>query len=428
MKIKYISYVGDNNMQSLNKTHEFITEKLSSLDRNNDGFEFCQTHGEMLKVLGESFSSSDVTVLLINLSDYIKTKSLLFKAMNIRCVKNAEVIEKIKSDENLSYLNEKQIDAHSALPQNAEPFVMQDGLFSGFGIKSQGQKLLVLPIDETRIDESICEKVYEFIAPESEEAEVPVETEIVEEFAEEEAQETVSPKQDEQEVFETEQNQPLYGAGGVDDLVAETFTNIGYSHIKIAFGVQEDNFTVDEYFRSKIVFRNTGLFTVVNVKKTIAEEDEQKNKAALSQIARSSMLNANASIGMAVSEVMVDENNKKYVLSAMCDAKKTNIYKVFALPDENDEDIIISAIGNMFAILNSRVLEYNERLRMKNSEGEEEDKKQDKKKSKVPLIILIIILALLAVAVGLVVYSRYAGDGMIYNIIEKIKNYILSLT
>lgn len=455
MKIKYVSYVGEGTMQSLNKTHENILEKLSAINTDeNSSFEFCKTHGEMLKTLGEGFSGSDVTVLLIDVTEYIRTKSLLFKAMNIRCVKDAEVVARIKSDEDLSYLNEKQVDAQSAMPKNAEAFVTGDGLFSGFGIESASQKLVVLPIDEKRVDEKLLDQVFLYISkdveliPEQEEPAAETVEEQAQEAldeAEEIQQEDVSQEEEDEalqvsedslpledgqhEIIESEQNQPLYAAGGVDDLVAETFTNIGYSKIKIAFGVQEGNITVDEFFRSKIVFRNTGLFTIVSVSKPLYEENEQKCKAELSQIARSSMLNANASIGMAVSEVIVDEQNRKFVLSAMCDARKTNIYKVFALPDENDEDIIISAIGNMFAILNARVMEFNERQRKKNEENEERYQKQKKeKKSKAGLIVLIIILVLLLAAVAFATYSYFTGSGTIYEMIEKVKNMILSRT
>lgn len=483
MKIKYISYVGEGNAQSQNKTHENVMNKLSPLDTDDkSSFVFCQTHGETLRELGESFSDSDAIVFLVGISEYNKTKSLLFKAMGIRCVKNPDVIAKIKDDETLSYLNEKQVAAHSAIPADATAFVTDDGLFSGFGIKSGEQKFIVLPIAEARVNEAMLEKVYEFIGKDADELpkeeelsvnESGEQDEVVPEAgeAEEATQEVTAPESEEageaeeevtdpddgesdaapadilQEnadgnavqtgqgnVFETVQNQPLYGAGGVDDLVAQTLTNIGYSRIRIAFGVQRDNVVVDEYFRSKIVFRNTGLFTIVNVSKNIAEEDEEKCKTDLSQIARVSMRNAGASVGMAVSDVMVDENNKKFVISAMCDVKKTNIYKVYALPDESDEDIIISSIGNMFEILNARAMEFNEIQRKKNEENisrssrRKRSKGKNKDKSNAPLIVLIVILVLLLAAVAIVAYSYLTGNAAVYELIEHVKETIFSRT
>lgn len=444
MKIKYVSYIGENQTMSLNKTHELVFEKTLPLNLDKDkGFEFYSNYSEMLKSLSEGFSNGDSIVLLSCVSEYNKTKSLLFKAMNIKCVKNAEVIALIKANEDLSYLNDKQVDAHSAMPTNSTALVTLDGLFSGFGICSGKQKLVMLPIDETRVENNILQKTFDFLAQDEELIEEESVEEIVPQQEEPEArqeeaeiinEEEGSPvempeEKNDSEIVETEQDQPLYGAGGVDDLVAETFTNLGYTQIKIAFGIQEDNITVDEYFSSKIVFRNTGLFTIVNVNKTTFEKDEQKCKADISQIARSAMINANASVGMAVSDVMTDENNKKFVISAMCDARKTNIYKVFALPDENNEDIIISAIGNMFSILNARVMEFNDRQRRKNEEDQENTAKAKKeKKSKAPLIVLLIILFVLLAAVGFTVYCYYSGNETLYNFIESIRKYIFPQT
>ena len=442
MKMQFISFYDQNNIQPLPKNKKTVFEKLSTLDITlNDTIE-CKTHNELLKALGESFEKNNVTVLAIDIAHFIKTKSLLFKAMNIKCVKNEEIIEKIRNDESLSYLNENQVAAQSAIPTQGQAFITKDGLFSGFAIKSDRQIFAVVPLDDNRADNVFADEVYDFILSnidfeEDLEEIVPENTDDEQEAQEldvaaipitPQSQETVEKVDVEQfgsVMYETEQDQPLYGAGGVDDLVAETFANISYSKIKLAFGVQDDNVLVDEYFKSKIVFKNNGLFTITNVGKTCVEETEQKNKESLSHVARSAMLNANASIGMAVSEILTDKNGKKYVLSAMCDARKTNIYKIFALPDEEDDDVVIAAIGNMFSVLNSRVMEYNEKMRQKNEEEKEHPVKE--KKGKAGRIILIIILLLVLAAAGAAAYAYFKGDGMIYNYIMKFKDIVWSI-
>ena len=451
MKIKFISFIDENNINVLPESKEAVFDKLSPLGKQENKAEICRMQNELLQKLGDSFQKDTVTVLAIDISQFIKTKSLLFKAMSIKCVRNEEIIEKIKSDANLSYLNEKQIAAQSAIPMHSEAFVTKDGLFSGFGLKSDRQIFVVVPLDENRADEEFAETVYNFVVSgvdfdeedsqdnEDNESEInnDSEQEPVEEISQEnEAGIFLTPIEEQVEkidveqfgtvMYETEQDQPLFGSGGVDDLVAETFANIGNSKIKIAFGVQDDNVVVDEFLRSKIVFKNNSVFTIANVGKTCIEETEQKNKESLSHVARSAMLNANATIGMAVSDVLTDNHGKKYVLSAMCDARKTNIYKIFALPDEKDEDIIISAIGNMFSVLNDRVMEYNDRKLQKKEEVKEHNVK--KKKSKAGLILFIVLFVLLLAAVGVAAYGYFTGSGAIYDLIERVKDMLLSRT
>lgn len=446
MKIKYVSFI-DNEVVSLNKTHSLVLSTIEDISKSeSESFEFCYTSSQMFEKLKAGFSDSNLIVLLIDIANYVHTKSLLFKAMNLKCVKNKDIVAKITDGGNLTMLNENQVDAQSAVPSNSTVFITEDGLFSGFGIKSNSQRMIVLPIDSTRVDETMMKKVEDFIREdydsyankviiqkkrETVDDEKPnhistqavqMQPETEENITSAEPQTPESNATQEDEIVEKKEK--IYESS--DDVIAQALTNITHSNIKVTFGIQRDNVEVYDYLSSKIVLRNNGLFNIVNITKSQEDGDEQKRKENLSDTAREAMINSNASVGMAVSEVYVDDGGREYIFSAMCDVKKTNIYKVYAIPGESHEDIIECAIINMFDSLNKRVIEYNEKIERKAAEKVQKKPKK-KSKSSAGKVVLVIILVVILLAVAAVIYSNITQDKAVYEVIEKIKEFFTGL-
>lgn len=446
MKIKYVSFI-DNEVVSLNKTHSLVLSTIEDISKSaSEGFEFCYTLSQMFEKLKEGFSDSNLIVLLIDIANYVHAKSLLFKAMNLKCVKNKDIVAKITDGGNLAMLNENQIDAQSAVPSNSTVFITEDGLFSGFGIKSNSQRMIVLPIDSTRVDETMMKNVEDFICEDydsyankviiqkkretvDDEKSNDVSTQTVQ--MQPETKENITPAVPQTPEIKTtqedkivEKKEKIYESS--DDVIAQVLTNITHSNIKVSFGIQSDNVEVYDYLSSKIVFRNNGLFNIVNITKSQEDGDEQKRKENLSDIAREAMINSNASVGMAVSDVYVDDDGREYIFSAMCDVKKTNVYKVYAIPGESHEDIIGCAIINMFDSLNKKVIEYNEKIERKAAEKAQKKPKK-KSKSSVGKVVLVIILVVLLLAVAAVIYSNITQDKAVYEVIEKIKEFFTGL-
>ena len=146
------------------------------------------------------------------------------------------------------------------------------------------------------------------------------------------------------------------------------------------------------------------------------------------------MTEENAAVGMAVSNLLEDEDGRQYVFSAMCDQKKTNVYKVYAIPGESHEDVVKSAIINMFESLNAKIVKYNESHQEVESKKHEFKKAKktkkteisdEKKSSNIPLVVLIVIFALLCVAVALVLIAHYTGSGFVFDLVEKIKSFFV---
>ena len=60
-------------------------------------------------------------------------------------------------------LSDDFIAEQASIPATATPLITQDGLYSGFGIKAKKQLLIVLPLDDKRIDYVINNSLYQFV-------------------------------------------------------------------------------------------------------------------------------------------------------------------------------------------------------------------------------------------------------------------------
>lgn len=523
MRVNYLSYCEGQFLPG-KRALEFVSLAVSKLTKSpKKEFENISGYPELLKKLSECFSQSNIIILAVDVKCFNKTKSVLFKTMNLKCKKNSEIIRVIKTQEKLSDLTENQIVAQAAVPVDAETFVTVDGLFCGFGIEKNRQRFVVIPLDSERVDvqfiEDLCvflnknkenyidfdeeneeepseenieknvekdvdeiladvdEKVEENIQEvediaQEEVNETEEETEAIQETVEEDAEEEIEelnivfekPKFtqepeieeiDDEEIeiieefdiaSEKKENESRndddssvetrfenYTSVDGGDIIAETLTNIKSADLKIAFAAQSDNKVIENYLNSKIVFKNNSNFAVVNSQSITGADNEEQFKSKLSVISREAMTEENAAVGMAVSNLLEDEDGRQYVFSAMCDQNKTNVYKVYAIPGESHEDVVKSAIINMFESLNAKVVKYNESHQ--EAEGKKRESKKakkmqksetsDKKSSNIPLVVLIVIFALLCVAVALVLIAHYTGSGFVFDLVEKIKSFFV---
>lgn len=457
MQIKYISYI-ENNWISANEVYERIVETVSNAtSTKQENFEFCKEQSEMLHLLQGAFQHADIVVMAADISEFIRIKSVLFKAMEIRCLKSKEIISLIKTKNSIANLREKQLISQSAIPVNSKLFLTYDGLFSGFGLKSNNQLFIYLPVDEERVDEDLLCEVREFIKSEMPEQSMQEEKEEIKEAEQEEIYISPTEKfvdinssslddepeeedddlpaeyvkiniEDSQEIFfgnEIEEDVSDNWHDKNADIIAQTFTNLSFKNLKVAFGIQNNNEILKEYFHSKIVFKNNELFELVEVDDVRNKTDELSIKEELSSCAKSAMSVANAKIGMAVSKVYQDEDGKDFVFAAMCDSKKTNIYKTHMLPEESNIELVTSSVNNLFEELNKRVVEYNERIVQKTNNEKENSKKNKKSKGKtvVKIIIWLIMLLVVAVAVAFAVKFYLDDSTTVFKLIENVKTF-----
>ena len=163
MRVNYLSYCEGQFLPG-KRALEFVSLAVSKLTKSpKKEFENISSYPELLKKLSECFSQSNIIILAVDVKCFNKTKSVLFKTMNLKCKKNPEIIRVIKTQEKLSDLTENQIVAQAAVPVDAEIFVTVDGLFCGFGIEKNRQRFVVIPLDSERVDVQFVEDLCVFL-------------------------------------------------------------------------------------------------------------------------------------------------------------------------------------------------------------------------------------------------------------------------
>ena len=208
-------------------------------------------------------------------------------------------------------------------------------------------------------------------------------------------------------------------AGHNRSIIAETIGNLSQSSIKVAFAIQEGNNILEHYIGSLIELKNASCFKKTSVVNQTEITDENLCKEAVSLDARTAMQKAKCMVGMAVSDVFADADGNDFIYAALADAKKTNVYKIYALEGEDPDTLVETGINSIFEILNERVVSFNEKL-AQNGNTKKKMKKKKTMNAVVKILIWLSIVILLCATIGLLVNSYFSGEGFIYELGDKI--------
>ena len=147
MKTKVLSLNVD---KSMSFTH-FQTKIENSINSFTDDSVFIEFEDirEMFVALQGALGDDGLVITAVDLKNYLKFKNALIQAFGTEISYNSAVLNKIESLE----LDDKKKKAFSAFPEPATVFVSEDGLYSGMVMENANQYLVLLPIDNDRIDE-----------------------------------------------------------------------------------------------------------------------------------------------------------------------------------------------------------------------------------------------------------------------------------
>ncbi len=136
--------------------------------RGRCDFRLCSSMSQVSAALGSAFSDSEIIVVGLEPSAYCKSKLAILKAMHIKTAVNAE-LQAIVAQSSLS--EDEQVD-HCTVPASAKVFPTENGLYSGFAIKSGKQFFIMLPLDKpmlTALLEKDAGRFLDEVAPANEE-------------------------------------------------------------------------------------------------------------------------------------------------------------------------------------------------------------------------------------------------------------------
>ncbi len=128
-------------------------------------FRLCGSMAQVSASLSDAFLNSELIVVGVEPSVYCKAKLAVLKAMHIKTELNSELKAMA---ENRADLDSYQLSMHCAMPAAAQVFQTQDGLYSGFAIKSGKQHFILVTLDKLMLQpivEADLEAYLNIIAP-----------------------------------------------------------------------------------------------------------------------------------------------------------------------------------------------------------------------------------------------------------------------
>ncbi len=147
-KISLLALV-ENNSAFISHAQNQIVESALEVFPEAGIFEIFDNAKEMLHGLSKAFSHSKIVIVGADCSVYLSLKKLLLHALSLEGEKSKIIMSKISEDG--KDFSESSALSHSLIPRDATVFVSEDGLFSGFALKSGKQHLIFLPLDCARI-------------------------------------------------------------------------------------------------------------------------------------------------------------------------------------------------------------------------------------------------------------------------------------
>ncbi len=228
------------------------------------------------------------------------------------------------------------IEEQANIPTGATPLVTQDGLYSGFGIKAKNQLLIVLPLDDKRIDYIINNSLMQFVR---ENMDMSILT--ADPLTGMEVEDSPLAKQN------VRRNGELYDS----QLIASTVKKFADRGLTVALANTK---TVD--FIGNISTTAIDLSGIFFVSGYSVEKGEMSAREFAINLAKGALINSKNSIGATITKVfsVPDENGKQqfFMYACIADKENANVAKLTAEDDETPPQLIYRAVEELFRMLN----------------------------------------------------------------------------
>ena len=389
MKTTILSLNVDRSM-SFSRFQARIESSLSSFVDDKIRIKQFEDNKELFVALQSALENDELIITTVDVNNYLKLKNALIKAFGTEVVYDAAVLNKI---ENLD-IDDEQKKNFSAFPEPATVFLSDDGLYSGLAMENGDQYFLLLPIDNSRIDNILRNGV------------VPYLNKYL-------GVESI----DENTNVKVENNKK----------VADAVNKIIDSKSVVAVNGTRNAEVLKSCGDSVSDFNKAFIFTPY-----VEDKGNVNPTEYTAQLARVSLDLSAADIGACISDIYVS-GDVKYICIAVSEKENAIVRKLFIAENETEHDFVENAALELIELI-------TERISGKRSVGIEisdadnvitdEDKKMAGKK---PLAILMVLIGLVITvcAVFALLYNMEGIKALISDLISlitNIKQYITGIT
>ena len=330
MKIKAFSF--EQNGYSLATVKQEVVTKLNESGVYFEGF---SDVNELFKEISAALEDTQVILIGVEQDSYLKFKPILIKAFNF----TPAYSEKIESAIGSAILDEKLIKAHTLVPNECIELISSDGLYSSFYVKSADQYIVVFPLIEESIGETLLNSGLPFFkAPERK-------FKVYEDIM---SEEKASPK--------------------AENIVSKLVKN----DLKLAIPSTPAAKALKEDIRSCPNYENNVYFTPY-----VNDSGVEDPKEYAAQLAKGAMDLRNADLGATVSNIFREKKGDSvinyYSFVSVATADKIVVKKLFANAGEDVDNLITEATNELYSMIDK----YADEVIFKNTASEEEKEKYE---------------------------------------------------
>ncbi|MGN0464081.1 MAG: SpoIID/LytB domain-containing protein [Acutalibacteraceae bacterium] len=394
-----------------------IADGLEAVGLEKDGVLKFDDADDFLDAVGIAVDEQHTVVVAVENEEYNVIKKQIIGKFSLDSKSSPDIAEAISRErEELLEGRLPDMEDHCLVPSDAEIYLTDDGLYSGFFVEfANGAKLIYVPLDMTRLDTLlgyIREELGEKDKEEPEKKKDDPNTRVLFSIFDDDNEAPVD-EEPEAEVEENDQpeEEPVDLTG-----FEEAVSNAGkaaYSLIQLDKTVAFVDCEYSKYLKamSKKVDGLADSFSFNEVE--LEGEEELEPQVALARKTRLALRNTGADFGAAISPILEGEKDGKpfyYSYIIIHDGTSAKAKKVSTSSQQGAESLIPHAFSLMFELIAQKA----EILTAQ--EDEEEAAEETEKKKRIIILSAVVAVAVVAIITAVVLVWKYVRAGSdIYN-------------
>lgn len=382
MKTNVLSLNVDKSM-SFTRFQARIESSIKPFADDNCKFRQFEDIREMFVALQGALEKDELVITAVDVKNYLKFKNALIQAFGADIVYDPAVLNKIEGLE----LDDKKKKAFSAFPESATVFVSDDGLYSGFVMENETQYLILLPIDNNRIDGILRNGVVPFLNER-----IVVENTSIE--------------------IDEEKSANIEKVSYAVNSILESNSLVAVNGTRNAEVLKSCGDSVDG-------FNKAFVFTPY-----VEDKGDINPTEYTAQLARVSLDLSTANIGACISDIYTS-GDLKYICIAVSKDDSALVRKLYMAENETEHDLVESAAIELIELVAEKA-SGKRSVGIEISDGEngenaitDDDKKIAKKKPLAILAIVIGIAIIICAVIGMIFQSQ-GNNGKMAGIFDSI--------
>ena len=311
MKVRLLSLNIDRNMPFA-KFQARVVSSIKNYAEGNETFEHYSKMRDFFDGFQDALENDELIIIAVDKNHYFKLKTAISQAFEVENTYNSTILNMLENNDSIS---EEQRKGFSSFPEPATVFLSKDGMYSGFGFDNGEKFIVVLPIDNDRINLILRNGVVPYLASGIGEGEDNFLSEV-QHYDNERVETAVS---------------RLLESGSV---VAVNGTQ--NAEVIKSCGDMVEHF--DEVF----------IFTPY-----VEDKGEVNGTEYAAQLARVSLDLSAANIGASISEIYETEESK-YICIAVADDESATVRKLYLEEGESEASFIESAATELIELVGEK--------------------------------------------------------------------------